>query len=189
VGALLLGAVSLEIATLLVAGFAFSAGVVAAVAAIYAAHYSREQLRHSREELRHSREQLGLAHELLGLAREQAELRPELTISLQSDEQLTYVQTLGMRVGEHYNAYVVFRITNTGKTAANNVICKFWFDEGSLEPVDYRDFFAGWIGPDSTNQHTVKVRTHSQGPTLINYASICDEVGRVEGTIKFEIAQ
>jgi hypothetical protein len=188
VGALLLRAVSLGIATLILTSLSFIAGVVAAIAAIYAVRYSREQLRLGREQLRHSREQLELAREQLGLAREQTELRPELAIALQDDEPLTY-ESLGIRFAEHYNAYVVFRITNTGKTAAHNVICKFWVDEGTLETVDYRDFFTGWIGPDSTNQHTVKVRTHSHGPTLIKYASICDEVGRVEGTLKLEIPE
>jgi hypothetical protein len=181
-------AITLEVTTLVLAGLSFVAGTVAAIAAIYAVRYSREQLKLGREQLRQGHEQLGLAREQLEVARKQAELRPELNISLQDDEPLTY-EPLGISFAEHYNAYVVFQITNSGKTAAHNVVCKFWFDEGSLEPVDYRDFFTGWIGPDSTNQHTVKVRTHSPGSTLVEYASICDEIGRVEGTLRLEVAE
>jgi hypothetical protein len=186
VGPVLLRAISLEATTLVLASLSFIASTIAAVAASYAVHYGREQLTLAREQLRIVREQLGLAHEQLELARKQAELRPELSISLQEDEPIMY-EPLGIRFAEHYNAYVVFRITNAGKTAAHNVVCKFWFDEGSLESVDYRDFFTGWLGPDSTDQHTVKVRTHSSGSTLVKYASICDEVGRVEGTLRLEI--
>ena len=165
---------SLEVAPLLIGVLAVLVSVVAAVAAVLAVSYSREQLVQSREQLR--------------LAREQAELRPEITMFLSEEQPLTYVQTLqGMGYVDHFDAYVDFQIKNTGKTAAHNVICKVWFDEDVLEPVDHGDVHIDWVGPEQTYRRRAKVRIHSHGLTTINYAAICDEVGRVEGIIDLDV--
>jgi hypothetical protein len=164
---------SLELATLIIGVIAVIVSVVAAIAAVLAVRYSREQLAQGCEQLR--------------LAREQAELRPEISLLLQEEQPLTYVKTLGMRYVDHFQAYVNFQIKNTGETAAHNVICKVWFDENVLEPVDYGDFHTAWMGPEQTNKHRVKVRTYSHGVTTISYATMCDEVGRVGGILNLEI--
>ena len=170
----LLRTMSLEVATLLVGVIAIIVSVVAAIAALLAVRYSREQLAQSREQLR--------------LAREQAELRPEITMFLQEVQPLTYVQTLvGMSYVDHFDAYVGFQIKNTGTTAAHNVICKVWFNDGVLEPVDHGDFHIDWMGPEQIYQRRVKVRTHSYGLATLNYATICDEVGRVDGILNLKI--
>ena len=166
---------SLEIATLLVGVIAVLVSIVAAIAAVLAVSYSREQLVQSRQQLR--------------LAREQAELRPEITMFLSEEHPLTYVQNLqGMGYVDHFDAYMNFQVKNTGKAAAHNVICKVGFDEGVLEPVDHGDFQLDWVGPEQTYRRRAKVRIHSHGLTTINYAAICDEVGRVEGIIDLEIS-
>jgi hypothetical protein len=88
---------------------------------------------------------------------------------------------------DHFDAYVDFQIRNTGKTAAHNVICKVWFDESVLEPVDHGDFHLDWVGPKQAYRRRAKVRIHSHGLTTITYAAICDEVGRVEGIIDLDV--
>jgi hypothetical protein len=134
--------------------------------------------------------QLRLERRQLLLAQEEAELRPELAVSLREVVYHHRPENPGSRPEQ---AAVVFYITNTGRSAANNVSCELRLDERHLVPDDMHganhDFFEHHIGPSSTRVHQVNVAVLSQGWTEARYRCVCDEVGESDGTVEFKIPE
>jgi hypothetical protein len=123
------------------------------------------------------------------LAEEQAELRPNLEVSLRE-------------VGWHYlppdssvpheQVAITFNITNKGRTAAHGVRCTFLFEEqrlGAPHP-NYgknRDFEKQYIGPIQTAAHDVTRSVREYGSTKARYVCTCDEVGPTDGVVEVEV--
>jgi hypothetical protein len=115
----------------------------------------------SEEQRALAEEQRTLAEEQLRLAREQAEMRPDLSVYPESDEQVLLLReeppkerrspsqsgTRSLLTKESPPRYqgpgphgdVVFRLHNDGKTTATNVRGWFYFDAERLKPIDPDD--------------------------------------------------
>jgi hypothetical protein len=150
----------------LVAGIA---GIVAAITGIVAVIMTRKQLR---------------------LAQEEAELRPDLVLSLKN---VGYHHRPPDPGTEHPQAGITFKITNDGRSAAHNVRCEVRLDERQLILSDMHgqnhDFVRDRLGPTATDSHDIHVSVLAHGPTEARYRFVCDEVGESEGTLKFEVPE
>ena len=131
-----------------------------------------------------------LARKQLRLAQEEAELRPELVISLREVVFHYRPENPGSPLVQ---AGVVFDVANAGRSAAHKVRCEVRLDERDLAPDDMHgqnhDFSAPHIGPSVSLPHQVNVGVVSHGPTEARYLCVCDEVGKSEGRIEFEVPE
>jgi hypothetical protein len=129
-----------------------------------------------------------LARRQLLLAQEQAELCPQLAISLR---EMVYHHRPENPGSRYEQASIVFDVANDGRSAAHNVRCKVRLDERHLVPDDThgvnRDFSAAHIGPSSDVPLQINVAVLSYGPTEACYHCVCDEVGKSEGRVEFEV--
>ena len=129
-----------------------------------------------------------LARRQLMLAHEEAELRPKLVVSLR---RVVYHHRPENPGSLHEQAAIVFDVTNDGRSAAHNTRCEVRLDERHLVPDDMHgvnhDFYAPHIGPSTTAPHQINVGVLSDGPTEARYSCVCDEVGKSEGSVEFEV--
>jgi hypothetical protein len=138
--------------------------------------------------LLYARRAARVSEEELELAKEQATLRPKLEMSLRD----VVFHPRPENPGSPYeHVAVVFNITNTGRSAANNIRCEVDFKEEDLVPDDMyganHDFFEHHIGPSEERVHQVNAAVHAYGPTEAHYICVCDEVGKSEGTVTVEV--
>lgn len=160
-------------ATLIVGIVAAIAGIAAVVVTIW---YGQRELPLVREQLR--------------LAQEEAELRPELVISLRTVVYHSRPRDPGT---QYPHAAIVFDVTNDGRSAAHNVHCEVRLDERHLIPDDMygtnHPFFTEHLGPSDTKAHQINVAVLAHGPTEAHYRCVCDEVGKSEGSVRFEVPE
>jgi hypothetical protein len=92
---------------------------------------------------------------------------------------------------QYPHAAIVFDVTNDGRSAAHNVHCEIRLDERHLIPDDMygtnHPFFTEHLGPSDTKAHQINVAVLAHGPTEAHYRCVCDEVGKSEGSIEFEV--
>jgi hypothetical protein len=126
----------------------------------------------------------------LRLAQEEAELRPDLVISLRT---VVYHHRPRDPGTQYPHAAIVFNVMNDGRSAAHNVRCEISLDERHLIPDDVYGqnypFFTEHLGPLATKQHQINAAVLSHGLTAAPYRCVCDEVGKSEGTIEFEVPE
>lgn len=131
-----------------------------------------------------------LARKQLRLAQEEASLRPKLTITVRDVVFHYRPENPGSPLVQ---AAVVFDVANDGRSAAHNVRCEIRLDERNLEPDDMHgpnhDFFAAHIGPSACLPHQINAGVVSHGLTEARYLCVCDEVGKSEGRIEFEVPE
>jgi hypothetical protein len=128
----------------------------------------------------------------LRLAQEEAELRPKLVISF---KKVVYRHRPPDPGTQYPHAYILFNVTNDGRSAAHNVHCEISLDERHLIPdpdVMYgqnHPFFTEHLGPSSTKPYQINVAVLAHGPTEAHYRCVCDEVGKSEGSVRFDIPE
>jgi hypothetical protein len=126
----------------------------------------------------------------LRLAQEEAELRPELVISLRTVVYHSRPRDPGT---QYPHAAIVFDVTNDGRSAAHNVHCEVRLDERHLIPDDMygpnHDFYREHLGPSDTKPHNINFAVLVHGPTEAHYRCVCDEVGVYEDSIRFEVPE
>ena len=128
--------------------------------------------------------------ERLRRAWEEVALRPDLVVSF---EWAVMEYRPPNRGSQCVKAAIVFRITNTGKSAAYNVHCEIRLDEERSEPDDMhrktRDFYAPYMEPKATKALSKRVSIRVYGPTKAYYRCVCDEVGETKGVVEFEVPE
>jgi hypothetical protein len=131
-----------------------------------------------------------MAGRQLRLAQEEAELRPEVVISLRT---VVYHPRPRDPGTQYPHAALVFNVTNDGRSAAHNVNCEVSLDERHLIPDDMYGqnypFVRPHLGPSATEPHQINVAVLAHGPTEAHYRCVCDEVGKSEGSVKFEVPE
>jgi len=140
--------------------------------------------------LRYARRAARVSEEELELTREQATLRPKLDVSLKD----VMFHPRPENPGSPYeHVAVVFNITNSGRSAAHNVRCEVQLNEDDLVPDDLYganyDFSDHHIGPSEDRVLQINAAVHAYGPTEARYICVCDEVGKSDGTIEFEVPE
>jgi hypothetical protein len=133
-----------------------------------------------------------LAEEQLRLAKEEAELRPELTVTL-GEPPLTYLPVENLP-SAGYDATLLLTIINTGGTTAHNVNGGLWLKDPHLEAEGYghasfTDQFFGNLAPTLSYGLSARVRVRSYGMTKVRYRCWADEVPLTEGAFEFEVAK
>jgi hypothetical protein len=127
---------------------------------------------------------------VLRLAQEEAELRPKLVISLRA---VVYHHRPRDPGTQYPHAAIVFNVTNDGRSAAHNVLCEISLDEKHLIPDDMcdqnYDFSRPHLGPSATDPHQINAAVLAHGPTEAHYRCVCDEVGKSEGSVRFDIPE
>jgi hypothetical protein len=145
------------------------AGIIAAIASIVAVGVSIRQLR---------------------LAQEEAELRPRLLVSLR---EIVYQPRPENAGWSHDKAAIVFDLTNDGRSAAHNVNCEVRLDERHFAPDDmhgsHHPYSNRHLGPTTTVPVQLNVDVLHYGSTEARYTCVCDEVGKSEGSVKFEVPE
>jgi hypothetical protein len=131
-----------------------------------------------------------MAGRQLRLAQEEAELRPEVVISLRT---VVYHPRPRDPGTQYPHAALVFNVTNDGRSAAHNVNCEVSLDERHLIPDDMygpnHDFYREHLGPSDTKPHNINFAVLVHGPTEAHYRCVCDEVGVYEDSIRFEVPE
>lgn len=132
---------------------------------------------------------VNLSEEQLRLAREQAEMRPELVVSMH-DTPFTW----GRGQVANADAVLHFEIINTGKTTAHYVYCDLQFEEMRLVDLlhGHPSHYQIGIGDLSPTQEVpyrlpLDVRVKAGGLARVRYRCWCDELPTIEGDIEFEV--